>query len=164
MRTIRGGRMLTQYLFSTIIDTHPSRAYPLCNLIAPSLRLGSFSVDTEVRAENYYTTGVFYRTPPEKGRGMIPSRHIVNVVIALSLLVLGAAVMPSGAAAQYVPRIDKEQLKSILGQPGLVIVDVRRPVDWNASSRKIRGAVREDPQAVERWAGKYPKNKTIVFY
>ena len=60
--------------------------------------------------------------------------------------------------------ISMAQLKGMLGQPGLILVDVRRSVDWNASGRKIKGAVREDPQAVAKWVGKYPKGKTMVFY
>jgi hypothetical protein len=95
---------------------------------------------------------------------MIASRHFMYVAVALSLLFLGTSVMPPSVAGQDVPRISMAQLKGMLGQPALILVDVRRSVDWNASDRKIKGAVREDPQAVAKWAGKYPKGKTIVFY
>jgi len=37
-------------------------------------------------------------------------------------------------------------------------------MDWTGSDLKIRGAVREDPLAVDSWANKYPKDKTLVFY
>jgi hypothetical protein len=147
-------------LLALIIDSHPSGAYPLCILNASPLRLGNgFSGITT-------PPGCFLCMvrAPGKGREMVLSKNVVSITIALSLLALGMAVMPPGAAAQYIPRIDKEQLKATLGYPGLIVVDVRTAPDWNASRRMIRGAVRENPQAVQQWAGKYPKNKTIVLY
>jgi len=63
-----------------------------------------------------------------------------------------------------IPRITKEELKSMLGNPDAVIVDVRGAKQWEASGRKIKGAVWEDPKNVESWADKYPKGKIFVFY
>jgi rhodanese-related sulfurtransferase len=68
------------------------------------------------------------------------------------------------AAAQEVKRATIEELKGMLGNPDLVIVDVRRDGDWKSSKVKIKGAVREDQEKVETWMGKYPKDKTLVFY
>ncbi len=68
------------------------------------------------------------------------------------------------ASAEDVPRITKEELKGMLGDANLVIVDVRANVDWVGSNLKIKGAVREDPRKVNSWMGKYPKDKTLVFY
>jgi rhodanese-related sulfurtransferase len=66
---------------------------------------------------------------------------------------------------QKVPRILKVELKSMLGQPDLVIVDVRLDEEWEKAELKIKGAVRENPErAVKSWAEKYPRDKTIVFY
>ncbi len=62
------------------------------------------------------------------------------------------------------PRMTKDELKGMLGNPDLVIVDVRYGKDWTDSDLKIKGAVREDPKVFESWANKYPKNKTIVLY
>ena len=62
------------------------------------------------------------------------------------------------------PRMTKDDLKAMLGNPDLVIIDVRYGKDWTDSDLKIRGAVREDPEAFNSWANKYPKNKTLVFY
>ena len=67
----------------------------------------------------------------------------------------------SGGSA---PRITKEKLKSMLGDPKLVIVDVRRNLDWNSSEYKIKGAVRADPTKVESWASSFGKDKTFVIY
>jgi rhodanese-related sulfurtransferase len=62
------------------------------------------------------------------------------------------------------PRMTKEELKAMLGNPNLIIVDVRQRIDWADSDLKIKGAVREDPLAVDSWANKYPKDKTLVLY
>ena len=62
------------------------------------------------------------------------------------------------------PRMTKDDLKAMLGNPDLLIIDVRYGKDWTDSGLKIRGAVREDPEAFDSWANKYPKDKTLVFY
>jgi rhodanese-related sulfurtransferase len=69
------------------------------------------------------------------------------------------------AWAADVPRISKEELKSMLNDPEVVILDVRASGDWDNSERKIQGAVREDPNnSAKSWADKYSKDKTIVLY
>jgi rhodanese-related sulfurtransferase len=62
------------------------------------------------------------------------------------------------------PKMTKEELKAMLGDPNLIIIDVRYGMDWTDSDLKIKGAVREDPGAIDSWANKYPKDKTLVFY
>ena len=62
------------------------------------------------------------------------------------------------------PRMTKDELKVILGNSDLLIIDVRYGKDWTDSDLKIKGAIREDPQAFDSWANKYPKDKTLVFY
>ena len=68
------------------------------------------------------------------------------------------------AIAAEVPRMTKEELKSKLDNPDVVIVDVRTGKDWNGSEFKIKGAVRENPAEFSSWAEKYPKDKTFVLY
>lgn len=63
-----------------------------------------------------------------------------------------------------VPRMTKEELKALMGNPDIIIVDVRYGKDWTDSDSKIQGAVREDPGAIQSWANKYSKDKTLVFY
>jgi len=59
----------------------------------------------------------------------------------------------------------KEELKSLLGNPDVIVLDVRQPDDWNKSHDKIAGAVREDPKKdMKTWAQEYPKDKALVFY
>lgn len=85
----------------------------------------------------------------------------------LTALIMGEAVavmLAATIAVAGVPLITAEELKAKLGDPNLTILDVRREAHWNASDRKIVGAVREDPEAVESWAGKYAKEKTLVLY
>ena len=86
---------------------------------------------------------------------------VVAALAAGVLLVTGLALT---AAAKEVPRITKEEVKEKLGDPDVVIIDVRLGSDWNASDIKIKGAVREESRLLKEWAGKYDKEKTLVIY
>jgi hypothetical protein len=88
------------------------------------------------------------------------------IALIIALIMGGAvAVVPAATIAEAgVPLITAAELKTKLGSPDLTILDVRRDAHWNASDRKIVGAAREDPEAVESWAGKYAKEKTLVLY
>jgi predicted sulfurtransferase len=57
-----------------------------------------------------------------------------------------------------------EQLKSLLGKPDLIVIDVRTNYDWDSSKVKIKGAVREEGMKFGSCMKKYPKDKTIVVY
>jgi rhodanese-related sulfurtransferase len=81
---------------------------------------------------------------------------------ALVFLMLGFQVLAAGATD--IPRISKEELKSMLENPEVVVLDVRTVLDRKMSMKQIKGAIREDPDAVKSWAGKIPKGKTIVLY
>ena len=74
------------------------------------------------------------------------------------------AVLAVNAVAGNAPRISKEELKSMLGNKEVIIVDVRTGRDWKASEYKIKGAVRVDPKEVESWASTTSENQTFVFY
>lgn len=82
-------------------------------------------------------------------------------------LILFVAVLFAGVGAsnaQDVKRISKESLNKMLGDPNVIVIDVRLPYDWIPSKLKIKGAKREDPLNVKDWMKKYPKDKTLVFY
>ncbi len=80
-----------------------------------------------------------------------------------SFIMLG--MMSRMALAAEVPRIRTEELKSMLGNPEVIIIDVRTGGDWDKSKEKIKGAVREDPNKnAKSWAEKYSQDKTIVLY
>ena len=84
-------------------------------------------------------------------------------VLAVSVLMVSAFVLTSGAAAK-VNLMTKETLKGMLDDPNVVVVDVRTGSDWRASESKIKGAVRVEKTAVPGLADKYKKNQTLVFY
>ncbi len=95
-------------------------------------------------------------------------RNVVDSLASLMLvlLVLGSAgcAAPVKIASVDVPRMPADELKARLGDPDLIIIDVRQPADWNASSTKIKGAIHEDFESVSDWASNYSKDKTIVLY
>jgi hypothetical protein len=81
----------------------------------------------------------------------------------LGLVCLGLLVQT--AWADQVPRMTKEELRPLLGDPDVIILDVRVGRSWTESQWKIQGAIREDPSAeVASWAHKYPLDKTLVLY
>lgn len=82
-----------------------------------------------------------------------------------ALFLLTASMLSSMDSLATEPlRITKEELKQRLGDPNVVIVDVRAGRDWSKSDRKITGAVREEPDDEGAWATRYPKGKLIVLY
>ena len=80
--------------------------------------------------------------------------------MVLAVILMGAWT----AVAADVPRMSKEALKEQLGDPDVIILDVRTGSDWKASEFKIKGAVRASSDNVDSWAAKYAKDKTIVLY
>jgi hypothetical protein len=90
-------------------------------------------------------------------------RKLILFVAVVTVFAV-AAFFAMPAAAQEAKRMTIEELKGMLGSPDLVIVDVRRDGDWKSSAVKVKGAVREDPEKVDTWVSKYPKDKTLVFY
>jgi hypothetical protein len=88
-----------------------------------------------------------------------------SAVLAVALGMILAGCLQGLLPEPGVPRMAKEELRSLRGNPDLIILDVREPDDWNKSRDKIAGAVREDPEKdIKTWADKYPKTKTLVFY
>lgn len=85
-------------------------------------------------------------------------------IAALICLLFGGQSMAGGTGSKEAVRISVDGLKEMLGNPDLVIVDVRDPLSWSKSDSKISGAVREDTRDVDSWSAKYSKDKTLVFY
>ena len=83
------------------------------------------------------------------------------MVLAVALML---AFPLSCAVGQDVPRLDKDTLKGWLSDPQVIILDVRQPQDWQASAKKIKGAVRQEPSEMKTWAATLPKDKKIVLY
>lgn len=86
-----------------------------------------------------------------------------RLLLAAFALAASAALTVAAIAAE-VPTITKEELRAKLGDPNLVVLDVRQGRGWKTSNVKIKGAIRENPGDIAGWAGKYPKNKTLVLY
>ncbi len=74
------------------------------------------------------------------------------------------SIITISTAIADVPRMTKDELKGLLGNPAVIILDVRVGRDWKDSEFKIKGAVREETVKFSSWATKYPKDKTIVLY
>jgi hypothetical protein len=88
-----------------------------------------------------------------------------KISLIIALLILGFGIGPIMTWAGDVPRMTKEELKSMLGNPEVIVVDVRAGTDWNGSKEKIQGAVREDPNKnAKSWAGKYSQDKMMILY
>jgi rhodanese-related sulfurtransferase len=87
-----------------------------------------------------------------------------SLFIVALLIFFMVGLFTTIARSADAPRITKEELKAMLDNPNLMVMDVRTQRDWKESDLKIKGAAREDPEAVESWANKYPKDKTLVFY
>jgi hypothetical protein len=90
---------------------------------------------------------------------------------ALRLMILGVflSLAVTGVSAKEIPfpdipRITKEELTSMLGNPDVIILDVRIEDQWQDADGKIVRAIHEDPEKYESWADKYPKGKTFVLY
>ena len=82
---------------------------------------------------------------------------------ALFLLLASVPLFPDVSAAEPL-RTTKEDLKQRLGNPEIVIVDVRSGSDWKNSQRKIPGAVREEPNDVDGWEKRYSKDRPLILY
>ena len=91
-------------------------------------------------------------------------KGIIWTIMALIVGVTILSLLPVRVAAAGAPRITVEELNARLGEPDVIIIDVRRAGHWKGSDQKIPGAVREDPKDVEVWVGKYAHDKTLVLY
>lgn len=85
-------------------------------------------------------------------------------IIIVSLAVSVPYFTVATAASIEVPRISIEQTKEMLDDPQVVIIDVRTAKTWWRSRTKILNAVREELGSLKKWANKYPKDKTLIFY
>ncbi|MGD9055542.1 MAG: hypothetical protein PVJ41_13245 [Desulfobacterales bacterium] len=94
----------------------------------------------------------------------------IRTLLAISgfLIVLPAASAlnwtAAGAASSEVPRISIEHANQVHGNPDVIFIDVRTAKSWWRSTAKIARAIREEPNAIEQWATKYGKNKTLILY
>jgi rhodanese-related sulfurtransferase len=83
-------------------------------------------------------------------------------LVLLILLAFSLTAVP--VLAGSVQLMDKDELKPMLGNDDLVILDVRAGRDWSTSEFKIAGAVRADGSDFKSWGMSYPKEKKLVLY
>jgi rhodanese-related sulfurtransferase len=88
-----------------------------------------------------------------------------KLLVFLILIFLTIGLFTTFTLAADVPMMTKDELKAMLGNPDLVIFDVRMGSDYFSSDLKIQGAVRPDMGnylSLTVWT--YPKGKTFVVY
>ena len=85
---------------------------------------------------------------------------LFSCLAIVGVISLGGIVYAQG----NVPRMTKEDLKPLVGDPNVIVIDVRSMGDWQKDTLMIKGAVREDPVDMASWMDKYPKDKTLVLY
>lgn len=85
-----------------------------------------------------------------------------SLVVLVPLLFACAA--PEFVFAPRVPRITAQELRARLGEPGIAIVDAREESQWEATDRIIPGAIRGAAGDVGSWAGRLPKDQTVIVY
>lgn len=81
----------------------------------------------------------------------------------LGSIILILMFLATSATAGSVSTMDKDQLKSLLGNDDVVVLDVRTGKDWSTSEFKIQNALRlkgKDLSVVD----KYSKDHTFVLY
>ena len=96
---------------------------------------------------------------------------VVFVAVGI-LLAVSATLLFAGCKGEEDPKasgepsleLSKEALKGRLGDPELIVIDVRMTQAWEDCDSKITGARREDPAKLSTWAEYYGKDKTIVLY
>ena len=91
-------------------------------------------------------------------------RMFHDSLIILMVLAVGISAFAPTALAKKAQVITKEELKPIMNDSDVVILDVRRGRDWDSSEFKIQGAVRVDAGKVKKWAGNYSKDKKLILY
>ena len=62
------------------------------------------------------------------------------------------------------PTLSPDELKKLLDNKSVTLVDVRRKADYEAEPNLIPGAAWRDPEQVESWSRDLPKNRPVVVY
>ena len=92
---------------------------------------------------------------------MKPNHRMLYGWLVTTLVVAGL-VIPSAIAG--VGLVTKEELKAMLDDPDIKVLDVRSGKDWKSSEFKIKGATHVESDTYGDWVKTYPKNKKYVLY
>jgi len=90
---------------------------------------------------------------------MRPAYRLMLIIVALVFSCAAPAWSNTDA-----PLVTKEDLKAMIDDPEVLVLDVRQAGDWQSSEFKIKGAVYANPSDYNAWAKTYPKDKTLVLY
>ena len=90
--------------------------------------------------------------------------YLYRQAIFGSLIFLFVTSSSLAVSASEISIISTNQLNLILGNPEIIVIDVRASKDWQSSSVKIKGAVRGAPKNFESWAYDFSKDKVLVLY
>ena len=90
--------------------------------------------------------------------------HGLKRTLLIFFIIGGFSVILSAQAFGQVKKITINQLLESLDDPQLLILDVRTTGSWQASDKKIKGAVRKNPKTFDSWANDLPKNKFLALY
>jgi rhodanese-related sulfurtransferase len=88
----------------------------------------------------------------------------IKLSVILMLILLTVGLLTTFAFSADFPMMTKDQLKAMLENPDLVILDFRLGSDYFSSDLKIKGAVRPTGACSGEAVRPYPKEKTFVFY
>ena len=91
--------------------------------------------------------------------------RIFGISLSLVLIfLLGDRGFSQPVPYEDIPRMTKEELKPLLGKPGVVVLDTRVEQQWVSSDTKIPGASHLKEDDLKTWAGAQDRSKTYVLY
>lgn len=88
-------------------------------------------------------------------------KKLMCLVIAATFLILAPTSMVFG---KKIPLMTKEELRPIMDDADVAIIDVRKGRDWTSSEFKIKGAVYGDPKKIADWNKQFTKDTKLVLY
>lgn len=86
------------------------------------------------------------------------------IAMLTALLISATAVYAYGSGNKKIGIMTKDELKAVMGDSQVVILDVRTGRDWSNSEFKIKGAIRVDQGKIDATAEKLDKGSKIVLY
>jgi len=90
--------------------------------------------------------------------------YFYRIAILGSLTFIFVVLLSLTVNASEISIISTNQLKLILGNPEISVIDVRGSTDWQSSELKIKGAIRGSPENFESWAHNFSKDKKLILY
>jgi hypothetical protein len=133
---------------------------------APNLFLILTFFPVELRSHQYFRVCYNKLSNQLDNSNLNKNKFIWRGTVAgiIFLLIFSSTVFSAADNDKNVPGISVDQVKQLLNNSDVIIIDVRKYRNWWRSSKKILSAVRENPSKVDQWAQKYPKDKSLIFY